>query len=98
MSFLFFIFYRDQNSANDFDLKQLILNIDHIQKEIIDSCKLDSRNIYIDTEETFINTIQKIYNYYNGDFIINFDEDDDEKKEKYNISKTINILIMGKRG
>ena len=96
--FPFFIFYRDQNSANDFDLKKLILNINNIQKEIIDSCKLDSRNIYIDTEETFINTIQKIYNYYNGDFIINFDEDDDEKKEKYNISKTINILIMGKRG
>jgi predicted GTPase len=56
------------------------------------------QEIYIDTEETIINTIQKIYNYYNGDFIINFEEDEDEKKEKYNISKTINILLMGKRG
>lgn len=96
--FPFFIFYRDQNSANDFDLKQLILNINNLQKQIIDTSKIDSRNIYIDTEETIINTIQKIYNYYNGDFIINFEEDEDEKKEKYNISKTINILLMGKRG
>ena len=66
---------------------------------MIDSSKLDSRNIYIETEETIITTINKIYNYYNGDYFINFeDNDEDNFKRRYNITKTINILCIGKRG
>ena len=65
---------------------------------MIDSSKLDSRNIYIETEETIITTINKIYNYYNGDYFINFeDNDEDNFKRRYNITKTINILCIGKR-
>ena len=94
----FFIFLNNKNYANDLDIKKLIFDLNKLQEEVIDSSKLDSRNIYIDTEETILDTIGKIYNYYNGDYIINFDDDDDEKREKYNIGKTINILVIGKRG
>ena len=80
--FPFFIFLRNQNDINEFDLKKLMLEINNFQQDIISSSKLDSRNIYIDTQETVINTIKKIYNYYNGDFIINF-EDNNEDSEKY---------------
>ena len=94
----FFIFLKNKNCENNFDIKKLILNLNKFQEEIVDSSKLDSRNIYINTEETILDTIEKIYNYYNGDYIINFGDDEDEKEEKYNIGKTINILVIGKRG
>ena len=94
----FFIFLKNKNCANDFDIKTLIIDLNKFQEEVIDSSKLDSRNIYIDTEETILDTINKIYNYYNGDYILNYDNDEDEKGEKYYIDKTINILVIGKRG
>ena len=94
----FFIFLKNKNCANDFDIKTLIIDLNKFQEEVIDSSKLDSRNIYIDTEETILDTINKIYNYYNGDYILNFGNDEDEKGEKYYIDKTINILVIGKRG
>jgi hypothetical protein len=56
----FFIFLKNKNSANDFDIKKLILDLNKLQEEVIDSSKLDSRNIYIDTEETILDTIKKI--------------------------------------
>ena len=77
---------------------KLILDLNKLQEEVIDSSKLDSRNIYIDTEETILYTIEKIYNYYKGDYLINLGDDEDEKGVKYNIGKTINILVIGKRG
>ena len=96
MNILFLCFWKKKNS---FDFKKLILDLNDYQKEMIDSSKLDSRNIYIETEETIINTINKIYNYYNGDYFINFeDNDEDNFKRRYNITKTINILCIGKRG
>ena len=91
----FFIFLKNQNNANDFELKELMSIIEKSQKDIINFSKLNSRNIFIDTENTIINTIDEIYNYYNGDYIINLNKDDEKK---YNISKTINILVLGKRG
>ena len=94
----FFIFLKNKNCANDFDIKTLILDLNKFQEEVIDSSKLDSRNIYIITEETILDTINKIYNYYNGDYILNFGNDEEEKEEKYYIDKTINILVIGKRG
>jgi hypothetical protein len=94
----FFIFLKNKNCANDFDIKKLILDLNKLQEEVIDSSKLDSRNIYIDTEETILYTIEKIYNYYKGDYLINLGDDEDEKGVKYNIGKTINILVIGKRG
>ena len=94
----FFIFLKNENCANDFNIKTLILDLNKFQEEVIDSSKLDSRNIFLDTEETILDTITKIYNYYNGDYIINIGDDEDEKEEKYNIGKTINILVIGKRG
>ena len=93
----FFIFLKNENCANDFDIKTLILDLNKFQEEVIDSSKLDSRNIFIDKEETILDTIGKIYNYYNGDYTKNFGNDEDEE-EKYNIGKTINILVIGKRG
>ena len=88
-----------KKEKNSFDFKKLILDLNDYQKEMIDSSKLDSRNIYIETEETIITTINKIYNYYNGDYFINFeDNDEDNFKRRYNITKTINILCIGKRG
>ena len=93
----FFVFLKKEK--NSFDFKKLILDLNDYQKEMIDSSKLDSRNIYIETEETIITTINKIYNYYNGDYFINFeDNDEDNFKRRYNITKTINILCIGKRG
>ena len=94
----FFIFLKIENYANDLDIKTLILDLNKLQEEVIDSSRLDSRNIFIDTEETILDTIEKIYNYYNGDLLINLGDDEDEKEEKYNIGKTINILVIGKRG
>ena len=51
-----------KKEKNSFDFKKLILDLNDYQKEMIDSSKLDSRNIYIETEETIITTINKIYN------------------------------------
>lgn len=93
----FFIFLKDEK--NYFDIKKLITDLNNYQQDLIDSSKIDSRNIFIDTEETVINTIKKIYNYYNGDYLINIeDNDENDLKGKYNITKTINILVIGKRG
>ena len=93
----FFIFLKDKK--NYFDIKKLITDLNNYQQDLIDSSKIDSRNIFIDTEETVINTIKKIYNYYNGDYLINIeDNDENDLKGKYNITKTINILVIGKRG
>lgn len=94
----FFVFLKNNNLIDNFDIKKLLFNLNDFQKNIIDSFKIDSRNIYIDTEETIIYTIKSIYNYYNGDYTISFDDNENERIEKYNITKTINILVMGKRG
>ena len=92
----FFLFLKDEKTS--FDIKKLILDLNNFQEEIIDSSKLDSRNIYIDTKDTIINTIKNLYNYYNGDYLINFEDNEDDLKQEYNITKTINILVIGKRG
>jgi len=95
----FFVFIKRKNSINDLEINNFLLNLNNNQKEITDSAKLDSRNIYFETEEKIINTIKKIYNYYNSDYTISLNDDDEKKeREKYNITKTINILVMGKRG
>ena len=92
----FFVFLKDEKTS--FDIKKLILDLNNFQEEMIDSSKLDSRNIYIETKDTIINTIKKLYNYYNRDYLINFEDNEDDLKQEYNITKTINILVIGKRG
>lgn len=96
----FFIFLKEQNSANDFNIKQLLQDLKDFQdeKKIIDIVRLDSRNIYLNTEKSVINSIKNIYNYYNGDYLIDLNNDDDEERKIYSLDKTINILVMGKRG
>ena len=92
----FFVFLTDGNNSN-FDIKKIISDLNTFQLNIINDAKLDSRNIYFDTKKTILPTITKIYNYYNGDFIT---ELDNGEKDNYNydLSKTLNILVIGKRG
>ena len=59
----FFVFLKDDKTS--FDIKKLILDLNNFQEEMIDSSKLDSRNIYIETKDKIKNTIKKLYNYYN---------------------------------
>ena len=91
----FFVFFTDENNSN-FDIKKIISVLNTFQLNIINDAKLDSRNIYFDTKKTILTTITKIYNYYNGDFIT---ELDNGEKDNYNydLSKTLNILVIGKR-
>ena len=92
----FFVFFTDENNSN-FDIKKIISDLNTLELDIINDAKLDSRNIYFDTKKTILPTITKIYNYYNGDFIT---ELDNGEKDNYNydLSKTLNILVIGKRG
>lgn len=92
--FPFFIFLRNEENY-DFDIKKLLFNLDTFQKDHFNDLKLDSRNIYFETEETIIETIKKIYDYYNDDYINPLDN---EQSNNYDITKTLNILVMGKRG
>ena len=80
----FFTLLKNNNSVYDFDVKNLLVNLNNIQGHNRDFTKLDSRNIflrsYIDTED-IVNTINKIYNYYNGDYLISMDDDKNKGKE-----------------
>lgn len=92
----FFVFFTDENNSN-FDIKKIISDLNTFQLDIIKDAKLDSRNIYFDTKKTILPTITKIYNYYNGDFITELDNGEQDNYN-YVLSKTLNILVIGKRG
>ena len=94
---LFFLFlpFQIQANNNNFDIKKLLYDINVFQNNIINNEKLDSRNILLETKETIINSIKNIFNYFNNDFSIEINYD---KNDFYDITKTINILIIGKRG
>jgi GTP-binding protein EngB required for normal cell division len=92
----FFVFFTNENNSN-FDIKKIISDLNTFQLDIINDAKLDSRNIYFDTKETILQTITKIYNYYNGDFITELDNGENDNYN-YDLSKTLNILVIGKRG
>ena len=94
----FFIFlpYEKEINAN-FNKKQLMIDINNYENKesIIDIGKLDSRNISFETKETILNRIEKIYNYFNENDEENIEIND---KTDYDITKTVNILTIGKRG
>ena len=90
----FFIFLKDEKD-NNYDIRQLILDINKFQEKINNTRKLDSRNISLENKETTLEKIENIFNYFN---------ENDEKNiyfnnnVNYNISYTINILTIGRRG
>ncbi len=90
----FFIFLKDEKD-NNYDIRQLILDINKFQEKINNTRKLDSRNISLENKETILEKIENIFNYFN---------ENDEKNiyfnnnVNYNISYTINILTIGRRG
>ena len=90
----FFIFLKDETDIN-YDIRQLILDINKFQEKINNTRKLDSRNISLENKETTLEKIENIFNYFNENDEKNIDFNGDVN---YNISYTINILTIGRRG
>ena len=88
----FFIFLNDEKNIN-YNIKQLIIDINKFQENIDNKRKLDSRNISLENKETIFEKIENIFNYFNEN-----DEKNIDFNSNYNKSYTVNILTIGKRG
>ena len=90
----FFIILPYEKEEIKISKSKLIKDINEFQKNKNNKRKLDSRNIFFEEKNTILERIKKIYNYFN--------EKDEEAiyfvNTYYDMSNTINILTIGKRG
>ena len=96
----FFIFINDTNNSA-YNIKELMSDIDKLEKRVSNFRRLDSRNISFETKNTILQKIENIFDYFN--------ENDEKKNNKikniyFNVDNnnvntyTINILMIGNRG
>lgn len=88
----FFIFFPYENEPN-FNIKDIFEDVHKLQSNYKEIKKLDSRNLFLENQDTILDRIEKIYNYFNEKDEIDFNDN-----SIYDKNNTINIFIVGKRG